>query len=74
MERHKSPTMRLIAHKNSTGEHKEALRAECPTHNKYHLEYTTEPGKSYIIEPEGGTLSYSLARQDPASFIDQVTQ
>ena len=41
-------------------------------HRSYELEYTTEPGKSFIVHPEGGPLRYELARKDPIGFYDQV--
>lgn len=70
-KRHESPTRRLIAQKNSTWDHKKLLRKE-RNHREYELEYTTEPGKSYIVKPEGGPLRYELARRDPVGFYDQV--
>ena len=70
MKRHASPTKRLIAQKNSTWEHKEAMKY-CHT-QKYGLHYTAAPGKSYVIEPEGGELDYDLARTNPLGFYDQV--
>lgn len=73
LKRHASPTRRLIQQKNSTWEHKELLRrASSPNKSIYDLCYTTEPGKSYVIEPEGGQLDYNLARTNPESFYDQV--
>lgn len=73
LRKHASPTRRLIQQKNSTWEHKELLRrGASPVRNVYDLCYTTEPGKSYVIEPEGGQLNYDLARKDPESFYDQV--
>jgi hypothetical protein len=71
MKRHASPTRRLIAQKNSTWEHKKLLRSEKNPY-QYELEYTTEPGKSYIVAPEGGQLNYNLARKNPVGFYDQV--
>ena len=63
--------MRLIKQKNSTWEHKKLLGRN-RFDPKYDLCYTTEPGKSYVIEPEGGELDYSQAQKDPIGFYDQV--
>lgn len=71
LRRHASPTMRLIKQKNSTWEHKKLLGRN-RFDPKYDLCYTTEPGKSYVIEPEGGELDYSQAQKDPIGFYDQV--
>lgn len=70
-KRHQSPTRRLIQQKNSTWEHKELLRRNTsPSKSVYDLCYTTEPGRSYVIEPEGGQLDYELARKNPGHFYD----
>jgi len=71
LKRHVSPTKRLIAQKNSTWEHKDAMR-NCRRTQKYGLHYTTSPGKSYIIEPDGNELDYRKAYKDPLAFYDQV--
>ena len=34
--------------------------------------YTPGPGKSYVIEPHGGSLNYNLAKKDPLKFYEQV--
>lgn len=75
-KRHKSPTRRLIDQKNSTWEHKQLLLDQSRTSRfaapKYDLHYTTEPGKSYIVQPDGGPLDYNLARKNPIGFYDKV--
>lgn len=38
----------------------------------YAFEYTPGPGKSYVIEPHGGSINYNIARKDPIKFYDQV--
>jgi hypothetical protein len=43
----------------------------CST-QKYGLHYTSSPGKSFLIEPEGGELNYELAYRDPLGFYNQV--
>jgi hypothetical protein len=73
LRKHASPTRRLIQQKNSTWEHKELLkRNSVSNRDVYDLVYTTEPGKSFVIEPEGGQLNYDLAHKNPESFYDQV--
>lgn len=72
MKRHKSPTKRLIAQKNSTAQHKTVMRG-MHTQN-YSLHYTSSPGKSYIIEPKGGELDYDLARKNPLEFYNSVIE
>lgn len=69
MKRHVSPTKRLIQQKNSTWEHKDVMR-NCKRTQKYGLHYTTSPGKSYIIEPDGNELNYAKAYKDPLGFYD----
>lgn len=49
--RHVSPTKRLIAQKNSTWEHKELMKEKGCKSQKYGLHYTTQPRKSFLIEP-----------------------
>lgn len=75
-KRHKSPTRRLIDQKNSTWEHKQLLLDQSRSSRfaapKYDLHYTTEPGKSYIVQPDGGPLDYNLARKNPIGFYDKV--
>lgn len=74
IKRHESPTKRLIAQKNSTWEHKEVFarnRISSP-HKEYQLQYTTQPGKSYVIAPEGGELNYDLAHRNLQKFYDAV--
>jgi hypothetical protein len=59
-KKHESPTKRLIKQKNSTVEHKNALK---DSHTqKYGIHYTTDPGRSYLMEPKGGQLNYKSAR------------
>ena len=72
-KRHVSPTRRLINQKNSTWEHKQLLMSQTRAYPRgYDLHYTTEPGKSYIVQPDGGPLDYNLARKNPIGFYDQV--
>ena len=59
-KKHDSPTKRLIKQKNSTVEHKNALK-DFHT-QKYGIHYTTDPGHSYLMEPKGGQLNYKSAR------------
>lgn len=37
---------------------------------EYAFTYTTGPGKSYVIEPHGGSINYNLAKKDPNKFYD----
>jgi hypothetical protein len=39
---------------------------------EYGITYTSQPGKSYVIEPHGGELDYKLANKNPLKFYDQV--
>lgn len=34
--------------------------------------YTTAPGKSYVVEAEGGELNYDIAYKNPEKFYSQV--
>ena len=38
--------------------------------SEYALHYTTEPGKSYIIEPNEGEIDYDLARKNSRAFYN----
>jgi hypothetical protein len=74
-KRHASPTRRLINQKNSAWEHKKLLLENtAPSQTGYELHYTTEPGRSYLVQPEGGQLDYSRARKDPIGFYELVMQ
>jgi hypothetical protein len=43
-------------------------------HNVYSLYYTSSPGKSYVVEPEGGALNYDQAYNDPLAFYKKVLE
>jgi hypothetical protein len=38
----------------------------------YGFTYTTQPGKSYVIEPHGGAIDYNIVNKNPLKFYDQV--
>jgi hypothetical protein len=59
-EKHQSPTKRLVTLKNSTQDHKKAMKDNIER-GDYSLTYCSSPGKSYIIEPHGGALNYDIA-------------
>lgn len=76
VERHESPTKRLIQHKDSTWDHKArvsfGLKQDLASTSKhvqqrglmtgdYSQVYSVEPGKTYVIEPQGGELPYEMA-------------
>lgn len=58
--KHKSPTKRLIKHKNSAWEHKKRITGGI-ARGEYSQTYCISPGKTYVIEPEGGELPYDIA-------------
>jgi hypothetical protein len=62
--KHKSPTKRLINHKNSTWDHKKRISTGI-AQGQYSQIYCISPGKTYVIEPEGGELPYELAEKSP---------
>ena len=62
---------RLIEHKNTTFEHKKTMKSSIEK-GEYAFEYTTQPGKSYVIEPHGGGINYAMAKKDPNKFYEQV--
>ena len=39
---------------------------------EYNIEYTIDPKRSFVIEPKGGEIKYSLAFKDPLKFYDNV--
>jgi|LauGreDrversion4_2_1035121.scaffolds.fasta_scaffold889642_1 hypothetical protein len=58
--KHKSPTRRLMNHKESTFEHKKIFYNKL-NRGEYSQTYCIAPGKSYVIEAQGGELPYELA-------------
>jgi len=71
MEKHKSPTKRLISHKNTSCEHKKVLNQNI-SRQEYSLTYVPCPEKSYVIEPHGGEIKYKLHDKNPEKFFDHV--
>ena len=71
MEKHSSPTKRLIKHKNTQFEHKKVMQDNIQRQD-YSLTYCPSPGKSYVIEPHGGEIKYDLHKKNPAKFYDHV--
>lgn len=69
--KHKSPTKRLVQHKNSTTKHKQRIQ-DTLHKGDYSQTYNIAPGKSYVIEPQGGELPYEIAEQSPRKFYNQV--
>lgn len=69
--RHKSPTKRLINHKNSTTTHKLRIQTGI-TRGDYSQTYCISPGKSYVIEAQGGELPYEIAEKSPTKFYSRV--
>ena len=72
MQKHVSPTKRLIEQKQSTSTHKQLVELNNKKTQDYSLHYTASPGKSYLIEPMGGEINYKVARRNPLKFYDQV--
>ena len=70
-KKHKSPTRRLIKHKNSTWEHKARIQTNIAK-GEYSQTYCISPGKTYVIEAQGGELPYELAEKSPTRFYNQV--
>jgi len=69
--KHKSPTKRLINHKNSTTTHKQKIQNQLQR-GEYSQTYCISPGKTYVIEAQGGELPYELAETSPQKFYSQV--
>lgn len=69
LEKHESPTKRLVEHKNTTFEHKKTMNTNIDKAD-YSLVYVTGPNKSYVIEPHQGELNYKLAEKNPEKFYD----
>ena len=69
--KHKSPTKRLIKHKDSTWSHKKRIYTGIRK-GEYSQTYCISPGKTYVIEPQGGELPYEMAEKSPSKFYDQV--
>lgn len=69
MEKHSSPTRRLISHKNTTFDHKKVMHNNIDRQD-YSLTYVPSPGKSYIIEPHGGEINYGMHKKNPEKFYN----
>ena len=69
--KHKSPTKRLIKHKDSTWTHKKRIATGIHK-GDYSQTYCISPGKTYVIEPQGGELPYEIAEKSPTKFYRQV--
>ena len=69
--KHRSPTKRLINLKNSTTDHKQKIHDNL-VKGRYSQTYCISPGKSYVIEAQGGELPYDLASSSPSKFYEQV--
>ena len=70
--KHKSPTRRLINHKDSTWAHKQKIRDSGLQKGEYSQTYCISPGKSYVIEAQGGELPYDMAESNPQKFYSRV--
>jgi hypothetical protein len=70
--RHKSPTKRLIEQKHAAFRHKEKLSKVMHRTQEYNQTYIVDPKRSFVIEPKGGEINYSLAFKDPLKFYDNV--
>ncbi len=66
-KRHKSPTKRLIKHKDSACAHKARIQKQLHR-GEYSQTYCISPGKTYVIEAQGGELPYDLAETSPTKF------
>ena len=69
--KHKSPTKRLIKHKDSTWAHKKRIQTGIRK-GEYSQTYCIAPGKTYVIEAQGGELPYEMAEKSPSKFYSQV--
>ena len=63
-EKYASPTKRLIKQKNSAYDHKKMFHRSI-SKGEYSLNYTSSPGKSYVIQPHDGEINYKLAEKNP---------
>ena len=61
----------MIQLKNSTWDHKKKIQSSIAK-GEYSQTYCIAPGKSYVIEPQGGELNYDIAKKQPKKFYDQV--
>ena len=68
-DKHESPTRRLMDHKKMQLEHKKTMKDGIDK-GDYSLTYCPSPKKSYVIEPQGGTLNYGIVKKDPLKFYD----
>lgn len=71
MRKHKSPTKHLIKQMNSLSEHKKRISRGLHR-GEYSQIYSISPGKTVVIEPQGGELPYELADKNPAKFYKAV--
>lgn len=71
VDKHESPTKRLIQQKNVITSHKRRLSGAVDT-SKYAIRVNTGLEKSYVIEPQLGEANYQLAEEDPLKFFDEL--
>jgi len=69
--KHKSPTRRLINHKNSITTHKQKVANDLDR-GEYSQIYSIAPGSTYVIEAQGGELPYEMAQKNPQQFYNRV--
>lgn len=70
LEKHESPTKRLIDQKNTCADHKDYINKKLT--KEYGIHYTSSPGVSYVIEPINGEINYKSARLNPLKFYDEI--
>ncbi|CDW79378.1 UNKNOWN [Stylonychia lemnae] len=73
-ESHNSPTRRLIDHKNTKVDHQQSIKERDDlrlSNQKQQFTYTTSPNKTYIVEPHGESVSYSMVKKDPTKFYER---
>ena len=70
-KKHASPTKRLISLKNSTWDHKKKI-SQSLNKGQYSQTYCISPGKSYVVEAQGGELDYEIAEKSPKKFYSKL--
>lgn len=71
VDKHPSPTKRLIQQKNVYTAHKRRFSGAVDRKD-YSLMYNTGLTTSYIIEPKLGEANYQLAEEDPLDFYEEL--
>eukprot|EP00351_Strombidinopsis_sp_SopsisLIS2011_P005856 CAMPEP_0116871340 /NCGR_PEP_ID=MMETSP0463-20121206/1626_1 /TAXON_ID=181622 /ORGANISM="Strombidinopsis sp, Strain SopsisLIS2011" /LENGTH=148 /DNA_ID=CAMNT_0004509535 /DNA_START=992 /DNA_END=1438 /DNA_ORIENTATION=+ len=71
-KKHKSPTRRLMDHREAAYNHKLFRKSFGRNTRDYQLMYNISPKKSCIVQPHDGEIDYDMAQKSPKKFYHRV--